>query len=156
MFQLVYLSSATAPFSKEDLAALLEKSRTNNRPQWITGMLLHHDGSFLQVLEGDEAAVRALAARIAKDPRHEKFVVLHEEQITQRMFPDWSMGFRDLDAASAPDGFTPFMNSTLSMASLGDHPSRAKLLLMAFKTMRAQDLTAPANDAHGSIAASGG
>lgn len=148
MFQLVYVSTATVPFSSEDLAELLEKSRTRNRPKWITGMLLHHAGSFLQVLEGDEAAVRALAALIAQDPRHERFVVLHEEHTDQRMFPDWSMGFRDLDGSAAPDGFSQFLNSTLSVENLGAHPSRAKLLLMAFKTLGAQGCDAPAHQAH--------
>ena len=148
MFQLVYVSTATVSFSDDDLTALLEKSRTNNRPKWITGMLLHHAGCFLQVLEGEEAAVRALAARIANDPRHGQFVVLHEEHTDQRLFPDWSMGFRDLDGPSAPDGFTQFMNGTLSIEHLGAHPSRAKLLLMAFKTMQAQDLGVPAQESH--------
>lgn len=139
MFQLVYLSTATVPFSPEDLAALLTKSRRNNRPLWITGMLLHQAGSFLQVLEGEEAPVRALAAKISRDARHNKFVILHEETTTQRLFPDWSMGFEDLDGAEGLDGFSHFMKSTLSMANLGPNPSRTKLLLMAFKTMRLKE-----------------
>ncbi len=141
MFQLVYLSTAVVPFSPAELAALHEKCRANNRLHWITGMLLHQAGSFLQVLEGEEAAVRTLAKTISMDPRHEKIVVLHEEMTTQRLFPNWSMGFRDLDGPEMVDGFSHFMNSTLSMENLGPNPSRAKLLLMAFKTMRAQDVT---------------
>jgi hypothetical protein len=40
MFFLVYVSSATRPFSGEDLRALLETCRKNNAGLGVTGMLL--------------------------------------------------------------------------------------------------------------------
>ena len=36
----------------------------------ITGLLLFIDGGFLQMLEGEERAVRELYTRIAADRRH--------------------------------------------------------------------------------------
>ena len=60
MFQLVYLSSASQPFSEDDLVALLTQARQNNTAHGLTGMLLYKDGNFMQVLEGDEAEVRRL------------------------------------------------------------------------------------------------
>ncbi|MEM7363377.1 MAG: BLUF domain-containing protein, partial [Pseudomonadota bacterium] len=38
-------------------------------PAGVTGMLLYHEGSFLQALEGDRAVVEALYERIEEDPR---------------------------------------------------------------------------------------
>ncbi len=58
MFFLVYVSSAVRPFSRVDLDDLLATSRANNARVGITGMLLYKDGNFMQVLEGDEEAVR--------------------------------------------------------------------------------------------------
>ncbi len=65
MFFLVCVSSATRPFSGEDLRALLETCRKNNAGSGVTGMLLYRDGKFMQVLEGDEGTVRALYEGIA-------------------------------------------------------------------------------------------
>jgi len=75
---LVYVSSATLPFSGEDLRALLATCRENNAELGVTGMLLYKDGNFMQVLEGDEQAVRGLYARIAADPRHGGEITLQE------------------------------------------------------------------------------
>src|SRR3954470_3384019 len=96
---LVYVSSATAPFTQADLLALLQISRRNNEPAGITGMLLYRDGNFMQALEGEEAAVNSAYIRISKDPRHEGLITMIKEPISERNFADWSMGFRNLDSS---------------------------------------------------------
>ena len=93
MLRLVYVSSATVPFDDADLEALLEVSRANNARNGITGVLLYHQGSFLQVLEGEPAAVRALHARIRRDPRHHGVLDVLEEHDDERTCPDWAMGY---------------------------------------------------------------
>lgn len=98
MFYLVYASSATRPFSEADLSDLLETSRENNARLGITGMLLYKDGNFMQVLEGEEETVRALYEKIGTDPRHDGAITLHQSFAQERQFPDWSMGFRNLDS----------------------------------------------------------
>ena len=70
MYQLVYVSTATEPFSSEELTRLLETSRKNNTADGVTGMLLYHDGNFFQVLEGDRDAVIGVFRRVERDPRH--------------------------------------------------------------------------------------
>ena len=70
VLQLGYASAATVEFSDDDLRELLAKSRSNNMAAGITGMLLYHEGSFLQVLEGPSEAVEHLYARIRRDKRH--------------------------------------------------------------------------------------
>jgi Sensors of blue-light using FAD len=64
------------PFSTEELTDLLRKSRDNNAALGITGMLLYKDGNFMQVLEGDEERVRALATKVSQDRRHRGFIQL--------------------------------------------------------------------------------
>ena len=109
MRYLVYSSQAARPFSEEALAELLALSRRNNSAAGITGMLLYRAGRFLQAIEGDEAALTKLFERIAADPRHTGIRVLDRGETERPEFPDWSMGFEQLDeAAPPPEGFSDF------------------------------------------------
>lgn len=46
MIQLIYVSSATHDMSEQDLVDILEKSKSNNQEQDITGMLFYAGGNF--------------------------------------------------------------------------------------------------------------
>jgi len=72
---------------------LLTQCHQNNTGKGITGMLLYGNGTFLQTLEGEQALVEALMAKIATDPRHGSINVLKQEAITERQYTEWSMGF---------------------------------------------------------------
>ena len=135
MFFLVYVSSATRPFSGEDLRALLETCRKNNAGFGITGMLLYKDGNFMQVLEGDEETVRGLYEGIVADPRHGGEMTLQQGFTEERQFPDWSMGFRNLDSpeARADPAYSEFLNAPLTGREFSADPSRAQKLLLTFK-----------------------
>jgi hypothetical protein len=135
MFFLVYVSSALKPFSKEDLVTLLEKSREHNATLGVSGMLLYKDGNFLQVLEGEEEQVKTLYAKITKDPRHKGVLTLLQGPSTDRDFPDWSMGFRDLVSPEVSEipGYSHFLETPLTKAGFSSQPSRAKKLLLLFK-----------------------
>ena|SRR6185312_13282876 len=92
MRQLLYASNTSRDVSQALLDDILAASRRNNAGAGISGMLLYLDGGFMQVLEGEEAAVAAVYARIAKDKRHWNAQVLLDRE-APRAFADWSMGF---------------------------------------------------------------
>jgi hypothetical protein len=94
---LVYVSSAITPFSPTELAALLDTSRRNNVKRRITGLLLYIGGNFMQALEGEEQAVDELYWTIAEDPRHRSLVTVIRSPVRRRLFPDWAMGFREVE-----------------------------------------------------------
>lgn len=96
MHHLLYLSSAPYGLSDENLRDILTKSRKNNALCGVTGLLLYHDGSILQILEGEKTAVYALYVKIMKDPRHTSLVTLIDEETDTRDFSGWSMGFKNL------------------------------------------------------------
>lgn len=96
MFHIIYVSEASHPLNRQELLALHARAREKNRVAGITGMLIHKDGRFAQVLEGNEATVRQLFETIRKDDRHGDVKILMEGPIAQREFADWSMGFQDL------------------------------------------------------------
>ena len=135
MFFIVYVSSAVTPFTHSELTDLLEKSRVNNAGLDVSGMLLYKDGNFMQVLEGEEGAVRTSYDKIARDPRHRGLLVLLQGMLAERQFPDWSMGFRDLKAADvlAVPGYDEFLNTPLTDARFSSDPTRCQKLLNTFK-----------------------
>jgi Sensors of blue-light using FAD len=93
MIQVSYLSRATAPMSPEQLLSLLLQSRRNNAARGITGMLLYGNETFLQVIEGEDAAVDALVERIGADSRHAGVKILARKAVAARQYSDWSMSF---------------------------------------------------------------
>jgi hypothetical protein len=98
-FQLGYVSTATGSMLRQDLLALLTVARRVNREHRVSGLLLFDGTHFLQVLEGEEEAVREVFNRIAQDTRHTDLDILFEEQVPAAQYEGWSMGFQALDGA---------------------------------------------------------
>jgi len=134
IFSLVYISEGTRSFKAQDLQQILTKARETNSKLGISGMLLFKAGDFLQVLEGDRERVMALFDMIVLDSRHRRVTVLFKGVSAQRDFPDWSMGFHDLDSPDTKKipGFSDFLGTTLTTSDFVD-TRRAKKLLLLFK-----------------------
>ena len=95
MIQLIYMSVATHCYSQAELRHLLIEAQIKNAENSVTGVLVHHDGVFVQVLEGDEIDVMHTYNRIEHDPRHTQVRILECKHITKRAFGTWWMGFAD-------------------------------------------------------------
>jgi len=93
MIQVSYVSQSKKPLSSEELLGLLLQFRANNEARGVTGMLLYCNGTFLQVIEGEDQVITELFERIQKDPRHESIQMLSRRSIENREYADWSMGF---------------------------------------------------------------
>ena len=113
LHQIIYTSHSLVPMKREDLLDLLERSRRVNAAAGITGLLLHADGSFIQTIEGEFAAVQSLFARIEHDPRHGGMILIADEPIARRSYGDWSMAFREI---SRDDAATRLADLILSRA----------------------------------------
>lgn len=135
VFSLVYVSSATATFSSSDLIDILRTSRERNAAAGITGALLYSDGNLMQVLEGDEAVVRALYHKIGRDRRHTGLITLIEARQEARQFQDWSMAYRDseVDAPADIEGFDDFLTTPFTKEEFGANPTSCQRLLLGFK-----------------------
>jgi hypothetical protein len=139
MIELIYASAAVRPVPAQDLRSLLARSRENNEAAGLTGLLLHDRGSFLQVLEGEALAVKALFARIVKDPRHERVATLSENPIRERAFDRWSMGFVSLEAGvRGTPGFSDLLSPAFSVQSFlsNREHAAARQILLAFRDGR--------------------
>ena len=93
MRQLLYVSNTLPDLTPGVLDDILTTSRRNNAMMGITGLLLYIDGGFLQMLEGDELALRELYGRISADHRHSDLRLMLDRETGARAFPAWGMGF---------------------------------------------------------------
>ena len=128
--RLVYVSAATRPFTSVELRQLLEKARAYNSRAEITGLLLYHQQSFFQILEGMDENLDELYERIDHDPRHHDVLLLSRQSVNERNFGEWSMGFVDVDdAAKKLPGFKRLLQAKSSFLDLhGDTHLTAKLV----------------------------
>ena len=96
MHRLIYTSTATRLLEEDELFGLLNSARSKNAADHITGILIYHEGCFLQVLEGEREAVERCYKRICKDGRHSDYIELANEAAISRMFSAWWMAYRQL------------------------------------------------------------
>ncbi len=139
LYQVVYTSTATEPFSKAELTELLKGSVRRNARAGITGLLLYQTGAFMQVLEGEKEVLMELFEKISRDPRHHHILRLVQGPINNRDFPDSAMAFKDLNSPelrSLP-GYSEFLNTPLNEELLAkDLPTCKRLLLLFKKNIR--------------------
>lgn len=92
-FRLIYRSQNLIPpdSRRTELGALFSTARSNNKKQHITGALLLSGNWFVQVLEGEEAAVRALFSHIETDPRHDSVSLIDSRTVDGPLFSRWAM-----------------------------------------------------------------
>lgn len=98
MYYTIYSSTGTKQFTEDELTAILSKSVSNNIRDSITGMLLFHEGSFIQLLEGEEQIIHETYKRIIADSRHKDVITIASGGLEQRNYPDWAMGFKSINA----------------------------------------------------------
>ncbi|MGY8871574.1 MAG: BLUF domain-containing protein [Pseudomonadales bacterium] len=129
---IIYASRETSGFSQEDMLCLLSKSRERNKKQGITGILLYIEGSFFQVLEGEENSIEELYNKVFEDERHKKVTRIIGEGIAERKFTDWSMGYASISRGEVEkiDGLNEFFLSDNYLEGIDS--GRAKRLLDVF------------------------
>lgn len=125
LHQIIWISEAAKDYTNAELLALLAHSRANNVAQGVTGLLLYHQGSFMQFMEGETEVVNAIyEKRILKSKRHQHVTLLLQRDIPERNFANWSMGFMTADShlANTVPGFRDFIRTRSSFLDLiGDH-----------------------------------
>ena len=143
MQRIIYVSSARHSVQPEHIADILSSSRRNNARANVTGLLIFHEGMFLQVLEGEEEVVSELYARISGDSRHGNCRLLMREEIDERAFESWAMAFRlgaDLESRQIQ-----YLQDVRSVADrfdagqFGDHPETNILLRTFLASVRILD-----------------
>ena len=107
-FQLLYVSRLAPDCTWEIVKEIVVTARLSNPAHGITGALLFDGARFCQLIEGDEAEVRALLCNIVRDPRHSDMKILFEaETSAAKSTQRWASGYcesHELEALEAADG----------------------------------------------------
>ena len=137
LYQLGYVSTQTREMQAADLIELLNFARDSNKKLGITGLLLHRQDSFFQLIEGPKDVITALYARICKDARHRRVEKLYMAPIDEREFPDWQMAFMDLDDVdlSLLPAYSTFLSDDAEPRRFLRELSRGKRLALMFREM---------------------
>ena len=95
-------------------------------------MLVYRSECVLQVLEGEEASVRRLFAKIEVDVRHRQVTLLFVWPIEERSFPRWSMAYRqfELEDPSFVNDYNELLSPSFNLETLG--VDRASRMVRAF------------------------
>lgn len=93
-----YVSRFAKPLQSDEIARLADQSAARNQQLGVTGVLMSAGGLFFQIIEGPKEHVDTLYESIVRDGRHTDVLLLgSEENVNDRLFPDWSMKKIDLD-----------------------------------------------------------
>lgn len=95
LYQLVYTSARRC--SDADIHDILSSCKKNNPGKNITGILLHSDQRFIQIMEGEKDVLEKLFSTVKEDKRHAGVNLRFFGPVEKRHFPDWHMGFKDLN-----------------------------------------------------------
>lgn len=137
LYALSYVSNQAAAMDNAALLKLLDQARRRNAALGITGLLLHRENCFFQVLEGGREEVLGLFEQIASDKRHQRVEIVSEGTIRAREYSDWRMAFIELDGQdfTAMPGFSDLLKATPGAREFLHGLSRSKKLALLFSVM---------------------
>ncbi|GAA6143225.1 hypothetical protein NBRC116584_30430 [Hydrogenophaga sp. 5NK40-0174] len=129
----MYMSHAVSPFSPDDLAALAMSSQRENGRRSITGILVHLEGHFLQLVEGPASAIGQLQKNLKADTRHRDVTDLLDEPVGRRLFDGWTLATERLfHRPDAPTSFAMEVARRLSRVAHSDSDFQVLGMLARF------------------------
>jgi hypothetical protein len=92
---LLYVSESCLSWPEDaaEVDDLVAVARRRNEQLSLTGALIYTRTHFAQVLEGDKAVIDTVMESIRVDPRHRNLVVVADEALEARYFPNWTMAY---------------------------------------------------------------
>lgn len=138
--QVATVSKLENRMSREELLDFVRNWRERNAAVGLTGMLLHRDGEFLQVLEGPSHCVKKVSDRIRRDEKISETRVVGVRRVRDPWFAGSSLGFENLEDPSAmlPEGVTDFIKEVpFSSKYYLEDPYSAFATLESFSMARA-------------------
>jgi len=97
LYRLVYTSVRKQSCDEDCIKDILASCIKNNNALNVTGILIHTNDRFLQILEGSYENVSTLYNRIKDDPRHGASNMRFCEAVNERHFTNWHMAYKHLD-----------------------------------------------------------
>ena len=89
----VYINSTAKLLPNDKLIEIFKYESEENKRNEITGFSIYNDGEFFHYIEGAKSNLEYKEARIKEGLLHRGVIELFSEQVEQRKFDDWHMGF---------------------------------------------------------------
>ena len=86
----------------------------------------------MQMLEGRKEVVLRLMEWIQADPRHSDLREVISGESRKRIFPDWSMGFRDMNLLDQQANFACWQKRIIRFTDLAEDAQICYALITAF------------------------
>lgn len=123
MYQLNYHSKAIPGLRLVDLDTILEEAIAENLARHITGCLIYHNESFVQILEGSKKDVLEVYEKIKSDKRHYNVTLIWDNNVDTRFFQEWNMAYHRPDDKNLKQ----FVNNLLLLSQLSARTSGSLL-----------------------------
>ena len=103
MDQLITLLYVSTIASKSDatttISDIAKEARIRNAKDDVTGLLVFDGDQFVQLVEGPEASMESLWARLQRDPRHTNLkMIFYGRTLAERRFQNWRLGYKTFDS----------------------------------------------------------
>lgn len=101
MHAILYISQAIPKLTLSEIIRMLEQAKQFNRSHEISGCILYHKQTFIQLIEGRKEEICRLYDRIRNDTRHKRVTTLFDGPIKDRVFSRWAMIFYEFSGGVA-------------------------------------------------------
>lgn len=105
-----YVSNSSPNLTNKELQELLHSTKENNLKLKISGVLIHNNGNFFQIIEGLQKNIEALYRKIMIDKRHHHVIELINQPIKQRVFRDYETSFSIIDNSEKMQKLETYLN----------------------------------------------
>ena len=101
LHSICYVSTVSDYLDSNGMANLFNEIISKNNAIGITGLLLHSDGNFMQIMEGQKNLVVSLYESIKNDPRHHHMIEILSQPIEHRIYENYQTGFSIVNTEKA-------------------------------------------------------
>ncbi len=138
--QLLYVSESRIQGAdaviETEVTRILSTAYVNNSRRGVSGILLHADGYFVQLLEGPAAGVAVIWGVIQRDPRHHHCRVLLRRSVDTPVFQVYPMACAGVNARLRLE----MLQCVDSQSELSDAEAGERLLGYLYARARGMDL----------------
>lgn len=134
LYSLIYVSKSQGHLDDLERVKLIKQSTEGNARLGITGALVYKPGSFMQLIEGDMAALQKLYRKIRRDKRHHAVKTVSFQSTEQRLFSNYFMAYRDVRQLHASSACHQYFQDDFDFESFIDQPDAAVKFLKAFNS----------------------
>lgn len=143
MYYLIYTSEAKLGVDEVELYEILKSSVRNNLKLDITGLLIFHSGTFIQMLEGSRESVHEIYQVIKEDVRHSNVQKLISSTADRRYFSDWRMALEVVHEKTFTEieAYQSLIDSSSFLAGLNRNHVGIRLLKYFYETYKTKPYT---------------